>query len=98
MQVTVLGQARPTRPDISISIEDKLQASDCALEGASHAVLHGVQAAEGLCLRPLPRQEDVSQQIRNLCCLIVCFARYGCLSCSLKRHHGAVISTSPICV
>ncbi len=67
MQVTVLGQPSKsyTHSHLQRDIEETLQASDCALEQASHLVLQGVQAEEGLCLKPLPRQVEILQQLET---------------------------------
>ncbi len=58
MQVTVLGQPNKTytHSHLHRDIEETLQASGCALAEASHLELQGIQAEEGLCLKPLPRQ------------------------------------------
>ena len=67
MQVTVLGQPSKsyTHSHLQQDIEETLQASDCALDEASHLVLQGVQAEEGLCLKPLPRQVEILQQLET---------------------------------
>ncbi len=70
MQVTVLGQPSKTytHRHLHQDIEETLQASDCALEEASHLVLQGVQAEEGLCLKPVPKQVEYLWLMLH-CCL-----------------------------
>ena len=91
--MTVLGQPSKnyTLSHLCRDIEETLQASDCALEEASHLVLQGVQAEEGLCLQPVPKQVGI---LVACVALLFAHARYKCLSYELKRHHDAIISTS----